>query len=85
MSVLAQTLKYMKTILFAVMARISYVLMNDLVNHKKPNIDEDAIEKFFNYIISETEYCAKVIEREFNKPLVMTKKDHEDFKSSTKC
>ena len=59
--------------------------MNDLVNHKKPNIDEDAIEKFFNYMISETEYCAKVIEREFNKPLVMTRKDHEDFKSSTKC
>ena len=51
MSVLAQTLKYIKTILFAVMARISYVLMNDTVNHKKPNIDEDAIEKFFIYMI----------------------------------
>ena len=51
MSVLAQTLKYIKTILFTVMARISYVLMNDTVNHKKPNIDEDAIEKIFNYMI----------------------------------
>ena len=51
MSVLVQTLKYIKTILFVVMTRISYVLMNDIVNHTKLNIDEDAIEKFFNYMI----------------------------------
>ena len=51
MLVLVQTLKYIKTLLFAVMARISYVLMNNIVNHTKPNIDEDAIEEFFNYMI----------------------------------
>ena len=30
----------------------------------------------------ESTCCSKVIETEFNKPLVMTDKDHEDFKSS---
>ena len=51
MSVLVQTLKYIKAILFVVMARISYVLMNDIVNHTKLNTEEDDIEKIFNYMI----------------------------------
>ena len=33
----------------------------------------------------ESTCCSEVIETEFNKPLVMTDKDHEDFKSSIKC
>ena len=42
-------------------------------------------------MIEEHEYCYKVIEKIFNKPLVMkkimplTEKDNEDFKNSTKC
>ena len=36
-------------------------------------------------MIKESEYCSKVIETEFNKPVAMTKKDHKDFKSFTKC
>ena len=33
-------------------------------------------------MIKGSEYCSKVIETEFNKPLVMTEKDHEGFNNS---
>ena len=36
-------------------------------------------------IVNKSEYCSKVIEAKFNKPLIMSEKDHEDFNSSTKC
>ena len=36
-------------------------------------------------MIKESEYCSKVIETEFNQPLVMTEKDCEDFKNCNKC
>ena len=36
-------------------------------------------------MIKESEYCSKAIEIQFNKPLVMTEKDHYDFNNSTKC
>ena len=37
-------------------------------------------------MIKESEYFSKVIEAEFNKPLVMTEKGrHEDLNNSTKC
>ena len=35
-------------------------------------------------MIKEGGYCSKLIETEFNKPPVMTKKDQEDFQSSAK-
>ena len=31
------------------------------------------------------EYFCEIIETEFNKPLNMTKNDHEDFENSNKC
>ena len=34
-------------------------------------------------MVEENEYCSKVIEKHFCKPLVMTEKDNEDFKNST--
>ena len=36
-------------------------------------------------MIEEKKYCNKVMKKHFNKALVMTKKDNEDFKNSTKC
>ena len=36
-------------------------------------------------MIRESEYNAEVIGTKFNKPLAKAKKDHEVFKSSTKC
>ena len=36
-------------------------------------------------MIEESKYCSKVMKKHFNKELVMTKEDNEDFKNSTKC
>ena len=36
-------------------------------------------------MIKESKYCTDIMKKHFNKELVMTKKDNEDFKNSTKC
>ena len=33
----------------------------------------------------ESKYCSDMMEKHFNKKLVMTKKDNEDFQNSTTC
>ena len=33
----------------------------------------------------ESKYCSEVIQKPFNKELVITKEDNEDFMDSTKC
>ena len=35
-------------------------------------------------MIEESKYCSDVMKKHFNKELVMTKEDNEDFKNSTK-
>ena len=36
-------------------------------------------------MIEESKYCSEVMKKHFNKELVMTKEDDEDFESSAKC
>ena len=36
-------------------------------------------------MIEESKYCGDVMKKHFNKELVMTKEDNEDFENSTKC
>ena len=36
-------------------------------------------------MIKESKYCSEVMTKNYNKELVMTKEDNEDFKNSTKC
>ena len=36
-------------------------------------------------MVKESKYCSDVMKKHFSKGLVMTKKDNEDFKNSTKC
>ena len=36
-------------------------------------------------MIGERIYCSDVLKKLFNKELVMTKNDNEDFENSTKC
>ena len=36
-------------------------------------------------MIKESEYFSNIFKTEFNKPLVLTKKDRKDFNNSTKC
>ena len=48
-------------------------------------LGEDAVHKFTNSRIEESKYCNDVIKKHFNKELVMTTEDSEDFKNPTKC
>ena len=36
-------------------------------------------------MIEESKYCSEVMKKYFNKKLVMTKEDIEDYRNSTKC
>ena len=38
----------------------------------------------FNSMIKESKYCSDVMKKQFNKELLMTKKDNENFKNSLK-
>ena len=40
---------------------------------------EDVVYNFINSMIEESKYCSDVMKKNFNKELVMTKKDNEDF------
>ena len=44
---------------------------------------EDTVYNFINSMIEESKYCSEVSKKHFNKELVMTKEDDEDFESST--
>ena len=43
---------------------------------------EKAVYTFLEYMLDEVKYCKKVMKKEFNKPLKMTKKDEEKFKKA---
>ena len=51
----------------------------------KTYLDEDTVYNFIYSIIEESKYCSDLIKKHFNKELVMTKEDNENFKNSTKC
>ena len=36
-------------------------------------------------MVKESKYCSKAIQAQFNKRLVLSEKDHEDFDNFTKC
>ena len=58
------------------------MLIDNMEQYSKLNktyFGKDAIDKIFNDMINESDYCYKIIEREFNKLLVMTKKNNKDF------
>ena len=48
-------------------------------------LDEDAAYNFINSVIEESKYCSDAMKKYFNKELVMTKEDNENFKNSSKC
>ena len=51
----------------------------------KSYLGEDAIYNVINSMIEKSTYCNDIMKKHFNKELVMTKKDNEDFENSTKC
>ena len=53
------------------------VYVNDKFSkHFKPFL---AVYNFINIIIEESKYCSDVMKKHYNKELIMTKKDNEDF------
>ena len=47
----------------------------------KSCLDEDAICSFINSMIEESKYCSDVMEKDFNKELVMTEGDNKNFQN----
>ena len=46
---------------------------------------ENAVYKFMERMLEEVEYCKAVIKKHFNKPLVMTEVDEQNFKTMDGC
>ena len=44
-------------------------------------LGEDGVWNFINNMIEESKYCTDVMKKLFNKDLMMTKEDNEDFKN----
>ena len=53
--------------------------------HFKSQLGEDAVSNFIDSMIKENKYCSEMMERHFSKKLVMTRKDNEYFKNSSRC
>ena len=66
-----------------------YILVCVDDNFSKPfktYLGNDTVYNFKNNDnIEESKYCSDVMKKHYNKELVMTKKDNENFKNSTKC
>ena len=59
--------------------------MISLESLRQKYLDKDAVHNFINNITDESKYCSEVMKKHFNKELVMTKEDNEDFENSSKC
>ena len=46
---------------------------------------EKAVNKFMEAMLEEVKYCTKIMKKEFNKPLRMTKEDEEEFQKANEC
>ena len=54
-------------------------------NPFKTYLGEDVVHNFINSMIKKSTCCCGEIRKHFNKELVITKEDNEDFKNFTKC
>ena len=50
----------------------------------KSYLGEDVVYNFINSMVKEIKYSSDAMKKHFNKEVLMTKKDNEDFKNSTK-
>ena len=46
---------------------------------------EKAVYTFLEYMLDEVKYCKRIIKKEFNKPLKMTKENEEEFQKAEEC
>ena len=50
-----------------------------------PYLDEDAVYNFINSMMEESNLCTDIMNKHFNKEIVMTENNNKDFENSTKC
>ena len=67
--------------LLAVMA-INQLGVND--NFNKPFKSKLGQDDVYNFMVEESKYCSEYMKKHFNKKLIITKKDDEDFENSFK-
>ena len=77
-------LKNVKISFLAVLLTKLYVLMIDLTNQLFFIEKKNAVNKFFEAIFEEHDYCKKVTKKRFNQSLVMSVEDERGFQSSNK-
>ena len=51
----------------------------------KSYLGKDVVYNIVSSMFKESRYCSDGMKKQFNKELVVTKKDNEDFQNSTKC
>ena len=61
------------------------IIAHNILLGKVLYLGEDAFYDFTISMIKESKHSSDVMKKHFNKELVMTKKDNEDFENSTKC
>ena len=49
----------------------------------KTYLGKNAVYSFINNMIEESKYCSEAMKKYFNKELLMTEEDNEDFKNYT--
>ena len=80
----SSTNEYQKHIACSYAYKLVYV-DDKFIEPFKTYLDKDVVHNFINNMIQENKYCSDVIIKHFNKELVMTKEDNENFTNSTKC
>ena len=62
------------------------VCVDDKLNKPfKSYLGGDVVDNFISSMIEESKCCSDVMKKNFNKELVMTEKDNEDFENSSNC
>ena len=51
----------------------------------KSYVGKNAVYNFINSMTEESKYCSDVMKKHFNKELVITKENNENFENFTKC
>ena len=61
------------------------IMMINTPNQYEIYRGEKAVYKFMEAMLDEVQYCKTIMKNNFNKPLIMTEKDEEEFQKATKC
>lgn len=74
---MVEIIKTIKIILFPVLGKIC--VDEPYSKPYKTYFDKDAVDKCLSDMINNSKHCGRVIEKEFNRPLLLAKKKFEYF------